>query len=287
MLGDDTPEKLVNTLLYLIGIYFTLHACDEHKALKVGAYSQLKIKVDPETNIRYLEYNEHYAKNHQGGIKSLYHKNKIVKAFENTENPDRCIVHIFEKYMSKHPSMDPKYSFDLYLRPLVKITSPNVWYSCQAIGVQTLQKVIAKLAHNAGLPGRHTNHSLRATTATRLYEQNVDEHRISKLTGHHSVAVRNYQRVLVQKEQEQSDVLYGKNKWNVKRKPTATVSSPDMANFNIGSLTQLEETMGKKAKVEHHAVQKPIVHVQVLIIRMDEKPIVVQPVINLNTKDLK
>lgn len=59
ILRDDTPEKLVNTLLYLIGIHFALHACDEHKSLKVGAFSQLKIKVNPETNLRYLEYVKH------------------------------------------------------------------------------------------------------------------------------------------------------------------------------------------------------------------------------------
>ena len=126
VLGDDTPEKLVNTLLHLVGMHFALWACDKHKALKVGAFSQLKIKVDPESQLCYLEYNEHRAKNHQGGIKSLHHKNKIVKAFENVEHPEQCIVRIFEKYMSKRPSMDPKCSFDLYLRLLAKITSPNV-----------------------------------------------------------------------------------------------------------------------------------------------------------------
>ena len=50
ILGDNTPEKLVNTVLYLISVHFTLYACDEHKNLKVSFYSQLKIKVDPETN---------------------------------------------------------------------------------------------------------------------------------------------------------------------------------------------------------------------------------------------
>ena len=37
LLGDNTPEKLVNTLPYLIGVHFTLRAVEEHKALKVGA----------------------------------------------------------------------------------------------------------------------------------------------------------------------------------------------------------------------------------------------------------
>ncbi len=101
ILGDDTPEKLVNMLLYLIGVHFALHVCDKHKNLKVGAYSQLKIKIDPHTNYCYLEYVENRLKNNQGGIKSLHHKTKVAKAFENVDNPQRCIVRIFEKYISK------------------------------------------------------------------------------------------------------------------------------------------------------------------------------------------
>lgn len=56
-----------------------------------------------------------------------------------------------------------------------------------------LVKVMAKLAHSAGFSGQPTNHSLHATAAMRLYDENIDEHRILKLTGHCSVAVRNYQ----------------------------------------------------------------------------------------------
>ena len=31
LLGDDSPTKLVDTLLYLLGIHFGLHAANEHK----------------------------------------------------------------------------------------------------------------------------------------------------------------------------------------------------------------------------------------------------------------
>ena len=54
LLGNDIPEKLVNTLLYLIGLHFALHAYDKHKALKVGGFGQFKIKVDYKTNLIYL-----------------------------------------------------------------------------------------------------------------------------------------------------------------------------------------------------------------------------------------
>ena len=106
--------------------------------------------------------------------------------------------------------------------------------------MQTLAKVMAKLANAAGLQGRHTNHSLHATAATHLYDQNVNKHRISKLTGHHSVAVHNYQQVSLAKEKEMLDVLYGKKP---KRNVSATVTSSDLKeepNFDVGTLTQLQ-----------------------------------------------
>ncbi len=136
LLGDDMPEKLVNMLLYLISLHFTLYTCDEHKALKVGYYSQLRIKMDQETKRHYLEYTEKHSKSFQGGIQSLKMKPKIICAFENVDNPEHCIVYIFEKYFAKRPSQDPKCSKDLYLRPLAKPTCDGTWYSCQALGLE-------------------------------------------------------------------------------------------------------------------------------------------------------
>ncbi len=46
ILGDSEPEQLVNTVLYLIGLHFALHAVNEYKALKTGVYSQFKVKYD-------------------------------------------------------------------------------------------------------------------------------------------------------------------------------------------------------------------------------------------------
>ena len=36
ILGDDTPEKLIDTILYLNGVHFALRAANEHKSLKVN-----------------------------------------------------------------------------------------------------------------------------------------------------------------------------------------------------------------------------------------------------------
>ncbi len=36
LLGDHTPEHLVYTVLYLLGVQFVLRAGEEHKSLKFG-----------------------------------------------------------------------------------------------------------------------------------------------------------------------------------------------------------------------------------------------------------
>ncbi len=48
ILSESTLEQLLNTVIYLMGVHLSLHAVDEHKALKIGYYSQIKCKYDKE-----------------------------------------------------------------------------------------------------------------------------------------------------------------------------------------------------------------------------------------------
>ena len=291
LLDEDTPEQLFNTILYLIGLHFALSACEEHKNLRTGTYLQFKVKVNSNRR-KFIQYTEQQSKNYQGGLKNLHNKPKVVDAYENLENPKRCIVHLFEKYIAKRPSHDLKCSHHFYLRPLAKPTNPHIWYSCQQVGTQTLSKVIAKLCDSAGIPGKHTNHSLCSTAATRLFKQNVSEHEISNLTGHHSVAVRNYQRISSDKKVEQSNILYGQK---CKNALMSTVTSADNSNFDIGLLMQITDNDSSKAKQpklqnvssEPHMNFTPAaVSVKQPIINIQQSEIVVEPVINVCASNL-
>ena len=60
----------------------------------------------------------------------------------------------------------------------------------------------------AGITGYKTNHSLRATTATRLYQAGIDEQLIMEKTGHHSLeGVRSYKRTSSEQQESISDIL--------------------------------------------------------------------------------
>jgi len=60
---------------------------------------------------------------------------------------------------------------------------------------------------NAGFQGYYTNHSLRATAATRLYNAGMDEQLVAEKTGHRSSAIRSYKRTCDEQMVKVNDVL--------------------------------------------------------------------------------
>ncbi|XP_046580080.1 uncharacterized protein LOC124287626 [Haliotis rubra] len=109
----------------------------------------------------------------------------------------------------------------MYLRPLVK-PRDDQWFSVQPIGKSTLKQTIGRMCRSAGFQGFYSNHSLRATCATRLFHSGVDEQLIAKTTGHRSNAVRKYKRSSTEQEAAVSDVIQGKR---LKAEPKADAGS--------------------------------------------------------------
>ena len=114
------------------------------------------------------------SKNSQGGLKHRHVKAKVVDAYENKKDRQRCIVTVFKKYKYHWPENMPN---AFYLRPLAN-PKTYVWYAVQPIGRHKLANVVADMCKEGGLPGYRTNHSLRASAASRLYDQQVDEQMI-------------------------------------------------------------------------------------------------------------
>lgn len=64
------------------------------------------------------------------------------------------------------------------------------------------------MCKEAGVVGYKTNHSLRTTTATRLFHAGVDEQLIMERTGHRSTdGVRSYKRTSIEQQQVLSDIV--------------------------------------------------------------------------------
>ena len=251
ILRDDTPMKLVNILLYLLGLHFGLHAADEHKNLKID--TQLKVLYDKEVGLKYLYYEELTSKCNQVGIASRYHVPKKGRAYENVVNTDRCLVRLYEKYVASRPSHNPNCSKDFYLHPLF-VLNGSVWFSCQAHGHHALEKVIKWMCKEGGFEGKRTNHSCCATTATRMYESGADEQLICEKTGHRSVAVHSYKCTLNNQLCKITDMLYGnqeiaskKPKIKTKSEPVSTVSRPPLPH--LMELKQMLPSLTQKSPV--------------------------------------
>ena len=111
-----------------------------------------------------------------------------------TPGSDRCVVLLLDLYLSKLPPSPPA----LYLRPL---STSGPWYGKTRVGVNTLKNFIPNLCKESSLSVHYTNHSLRATAITRMYEHSVTEKMISDKSGHRSIKrLRAYQHTSVAEE---------------------------------------------------------------------------------------
>ena len=105
------------------------------------------------------------------------------------------------------PKQRPAHAF--YLQPLKCPRKDLVLYN--GGGFNELSKVVGRLCNDGGLFGYYTNHSLRATAASRLYARRVDEQLIMERTGHSSVAgVRSYKRTTSEQKENVSDLMCSK-----------------------------------------------------------------------------
>ena len=83
------------------------------------------------------------------------------------------------------------------------------WYSLFPVGKNVLSQTISTMMEKAGILGNFSNNSLRATTASRLYANNVDEQLITKQTGHRSNAVCRYKCSNMDQKVEVAHLLHG------------------------------------------------------------------------------
>ena len=73
LLGDSTPQALLDTMIFYNGIYFALRSGDDHRQLRFNSSHVEKSEERP-----YIKYVEDVSKNRPGGIKRRKIKPKIV-----------------------------------------------------------------------------------------------------------------------------------------------------------------------------------------------------------------
>lgn len=209
ILGTHTPQALLNAVFYYNGLHFALRGGQEHRELKRSqlAYKQLPNPSNPAEKVECFVYTEHGSKNRSGTVSQQYVPNKVVTQYANPAVGDRCHVELLKLYIGK---LLPDTEMFYYRASQKKNLGPHdPWYSAQLIGHNTLGKMLKMMFMSAGLDsGGITNHSLRATAATRLLEHGVADKSIQNRTGHRSVqGLQAYQRSTPLEVQKVSTLL--------------------------------------------------------------------------------
>ena len=189
-IGSQSPLSLINAVFYLNGINFTLRGGDEHRSLRI---SQLMFGY--EENMEYVEYTEFGSKNRPGGRKQLNLTNKSVRYYAQSTLGNRCHVMLLRLYLSKLPPAAVEHD-NFYCRSLQNSETNKPWFSAAPLGHNTLDRKLKEIFTLANLnTDGISNHSLRATSISRMYHAKVPEKLIMERSGHLSKeGVRSYER---------------------------------------------------------------------------------------------
>ncbi len=227
--------------MYLVSLSFALQGGKEQRALRCPPYDpQITVKTHSDS-IRYLEYKEdQQTKSNQGGLVTRKWQPKFMKVLGNSD--DSCnIMTLYSKYISLLPP-DPKcnalYKYEL---PTSKLMA-HTWYQDWPLGVNAVAKVISMLMSHAGFKGRYTNHSLRVTAATRMFNAGMEEQVVKEKTGHKSDAIRVYERTADRVLQDAEQAVIG----NKARMKVAKTDQFGVDTMSGSALSNMFNSVGSK-----------------------------------------
>ena len=203
LLGTHNAKVLTNTVYFYNCKIFALRSYNEHHDLRREQF----VKKVYEKGHVYLEYVDYGNKTNRGELKHMKVQPKIVCQYEDTRDPDHCVVNIFVKHLLYLPQGVDHF----YCRPLPDNGSGIPRYGKQPVGRNMLAKIIPEMCKQAGIEGQETGHSGKVTCATTLYHQYFSDQLIKEHTGHRSLeALHKYKRTGAEQQYEVSKALLPK-----------------------------------------------------------------------------
>ena len=185
----------------------------------------------PNTNS--YTYLEHGSKNNAGGLCQLNLENKTVTTIALPSQRPKCLVYLLDLYISKLPEFAFKQEI-FYCRKHFKKNGTSH-------GKNKLALIIAEMCEEAVI-SRRTNHLLRSTGATALFQSNIPESVILKTTGHRSEkALCFYEKVSMEQTEVVSKIMMGSKQNNAQ---FTEESEEDKKNMAPKQLTELSSIFG-------------------------------------------
>ena len=196
LLGAISAKTLLHTVFFYNGKLFGLRAID-HRNLRLANFT---------ITDNLIIFDESHSKTFHGGLRDLKNTPRVTKhvCHEIGRDHQRCLVKLYKLCIEKVQN-HAKTVEAFYFKPHRNETVFD--YKKSPLGVHSLNKILPdELCAKGGL-ARKTAHSLRITTATRLFQSGVEEKLIRERTGHKSDALFKYQRASSKQLQKASCIL--------------------------------------------------------------------------------
>lgn len=203
-LGFNNPTQLINTVWYYNTKLLGFRGSHESRQLKWG---DIMLVIDENGN-KWLEFNERETKTRTGN--STHLRPFKPKMFENVTRSDRCPVRAYEIYSSKRPSNFCSNDDPFYLSVNTRYTNDScgLWFKRSPMGHDKISQFMPRMAKAAGLTGRKTNHSVRRTMCTQLFQAGVAPNMIAQLSGHKNIqSINSYATANMNQQREMCNIL--------------------------------------------------------------------------------
>ncbi|XP_050409452.1 zinc finger MYM-type protein 3 [Patella vulgata] len=149
----NNSRGLLNAVYFYNCKVFGLRAADEHRNLEVSQFA-----FGEDNKGEFVRFQGRKTKNNQGGLgQSGKVQFKEIKQYAHPGN-ERCVVALLKTYLSNIPSEGP-----FYRRALSPNEERSARFSQQKLGLPTIQKLFSTMCNQAGLEGRFTGHSGKAS----------------------------------------------------------------------------------------------------------------------------
>ncbi|XP_040399994.1 zinc finger MYM-type protein 2 isoform X5 [Cygnus olor] len=152
-LGSHSPAALLNTLFYFNTKYFGLKTVEQHLRLSFGTvFRQWKknpLTMESKACLRYQVSSLCRADSEDKittGKRKHEDDEPIFEQIENTSDPARCPVKMFECYLSKSPQNLNQRTDMFYLQPECSVSSDSpIWYTSTSLDRNTLENMLVRV----------------------------------------------------------------------------------------------------------------------------------------------
>ncbi|XP_045444448.1 zinc finger MYM-type protein 2 isoform X5 [Pipistrellus kuhlii] len=152
-LGSHSPVALLNTLFYFNTKYFGLKTVEQHLRLSFGTvfrhWKKNPLTMENKACLRY-QVSSLCGTDNEDKITTGKRKHEddepVFEQIENTVNPSRCPVKMFECYLSKSPQNLNQRMDVFYLQPeCSSSTDSPVWYTSTSLDRNTLENMLVRV----------------------------------------------------------------------------------------------------------------------------------------------